>query len=392
MTWWQVAAAVPLVGAAVAAAAYQRLGLTRDLVTAAIRAAVQLAAVGAVLLLLFAHAAIVGMVGWIAVMLLIAGQVAGRRGRAVPRARILATIAIAAGSLPVLVALTVFGVLAVRAEVMIPISGMVIATAMQASGLTLVRLAEDVRHHRPAIETRLALGMPATTAFVPHRRSAVRTALLPAIVVHEGVVESAELRIYEPPRFFEALLRGRAFTEPPDSTSRICGICPVAYQVSACNVLEQVCGAELDPPLRALRRLLYCGEWIARHCLHIFLLHLPDFLGFPDAVALARTERALVEQGLALKKAGNALLPGQVLPAVEGGMQRRGMPDLPLAEMLGESGRGERRTTACPHLAGLDGVVRRIGDRDEFAADIGHGEVEACHPACNLHRIVETAL
>ncbi|WP_232330599.1 ABC transporter permease [Nocardia fusca] len=181
MTWWQVAAAVPLVGVAVAAAGYQRLGLTRDLVTAAVRAAAQLAAVGAVLLLLFAHAATAGILGWIAVMLLIAGQVAGRRGRVVPRARVLATIAIATGSLPVLVALTVFGVLAVRAEVMIPISGMVIATAMQAGGVTLLRVAEDVGHHRPAIETRLALGMPATAAFAPHRRSAVRTALLPAI-------------------------------------------------------------------------------------------------------------------------------------------------------------------------------------------------------------------
>ncbi|WP_280434071.1 ABC transporter permease [Nocardia carnea] len=177
MTWWQVAAAVPLV----ATAAYQRLGLTRDLVTAAVRAAVQLAAVGAVLLLLFAHAATAGTTGWIAVMLLIAGQVAGGRGRAVPRARILATAAVAAGSLPVLVVLIVFGVLEVRAEVVIPISGMVIATAMQASGLTLVRVAEDVGHHRPAIETRLALGMPATAAFAPHRRSAVRTALLPAV-------------------------------------------------------------------------------------------------------------------------------------------------------------------------------------------------------------------
>ncbi|MET8796309.1 nickel-dependent hydrogenase large subunit [Nocardia sp. NPDC004568] len=128
------------------------------------------------------------------------------------------------------------------------------------------------------------------------------------IVVRDGAVEAAELRIYEPPRFFEALLRGRAYTEPPDITSRICGICPVAYQVSACNALEQLCEVELDPPLRELRRLLYCGEWIASHCLHIFLLHIPDFLGFPDAVALARAERELVEQGLAMKKAGNMLL------------------------------------------------------------------------------------
>ncbi|WP_063131335.1 Ni/Fe hydrogenase subunit alpha [Nocardia fusca] len=128
------------------------------------------------------------------------------------------------------------------------------------------------------------------------------------IVVDRGVVEAAELHIYEPPRFFEALLRGRAYTEPPDITSRICGICPVAYQVSACNALEHACGVELDPPLIDLRRLLYCGEWIASHCLHMFLLHIPDFLGYPDAIALARAEPGLVEQGLSMKKAGNTLL------------------------------------------------------------------------------------
>ncbi|MEV5837590.1 Ni/Fe hydrogenase subunit alpha [Nocardia sp. NPDC052112] len=128
------------------------------------------------------------------------------------------------------------------------------------------------------------------------------------ITVSDGSVERAELNIYEPPRFFEAFLRGRAYTEPPDITARICGICPVAYQTSACNALEQLCGAELDPPLARLRRLLYCGEWISSHSLHIYLLHLPDFLGYPDAVALAADHRELVEQGLAMKKAGNALL------------------------------------------------------------------------------------
>ena len=128
------------------------------------------------------------------------------------------------------------------------------------------------------------------------------------ITVRDGQVERAELNIYEPPRFFEAFLRGRGYTEPPDITARICGICPVAYQTSACNALEQLCGVELDPPLAQLRRLLYCGEWIASHSLHIFLLHLPDFLGYPDALSLARDHRELVEQGLALKKAGNAIL------------------------------------------------------------------------------------
>ncbi|QWF77932.1 Ni/Fe hydrogenase subunit alpha [Amycolatopsis sp. CA-230715] len=128
------------------------------------------------------------------------------------------------------------------------------------------------------------------------------------VTVHNGQVERAELNIYEPPRFFEAFLRGRAYTEPPDITARICGICPVAYQTSACNALEQACGVELDEPLAALRRLLYCGEWISSHSLHIYLLHAPDFLGYPDAISLAKDHRAIVERGLALKKAGNALL------------------------------------------------------------------------------------
>ncbi|MFF0496643.1 Ni/Fe hydrogenase subunit alpha [Nocardia aobensis] len=128
------------------------------------------------------------------------------------------------------------------------------------------------------------------------------------VVVEDGTVTRAELNIYEPPRFFEAFLRGRAYTEPPDITARICGICPVAYQTSACNALEQLCGIRLDAPLAALRRLLYCGEWIASHALHIYLLHLPDFLGYPDAVALAADHRDLVEHGLVVKKAGNSLL------------------------------------------------------------------------------------
>ncbi|MFI5542114.1 Ni/Fe hydrogenase subunit alpha, partial [Nocardia sp. NPDC051900] len=128
------------------------------------------------------------------------------------------------------------------------------------------------------------------------------------VVITDGQVESTELNIYEPPRFFEAFLRGRAYTEPPDITSRICGICPVAYQTSACNALEQLCGVELDRPLADLRRLLYCGEWISSHSLHIHLLHMPDFLGYPDAITLAADQRELVEEGLATKRAGNALL------------------------------------------------------------------------------------
>ncbi|WP_261717506.1 nickel-dependent hydrogenase large subunit [Streptomyces sp. FZ201] len=126
--------------------------------------------------------------------------------------------------------------------------------------------------------------------------------------VRDGTVTEARLNIYEPPRFFEALLRGRSYTEPPDITARVCGICPVAYQMSACAAIEDVCGVDVGPVIRDLRRLLYCGEWIESQSLHIYLLHAPDFLGRAGAIELARTHRAEVERGLRLKQAGNALM------------------------------------------------------------------------------------
>ncbi|MEV8438718.1 Ni/Fe hydrogenase subunit alpha [Actinosynnema sp. NPDC051121] len=124
----------------------------------------------------------------------------------------------------------------------------------------------------------------------------------------DGRVEDVALNIYEPPRFFEAFLRGRDYLEPPDITARICGICPVAYQLSACRAIEDACGVEVGGQVRALRRLLYCGEWISSHALHVYLLHAPDFLGFPDGIAMAAEHRLLVERGLALKQAGNAIM------------------------------------------------------------------------------------
>jgi sulfhydrogenase subunit alpha len=121
-------------------------------------------------------------------------------------------------------------------------------------------------------------------------------------------VEEARLKIIEPPRFFEGFLRGRSFREAPDVTSRICGICPVAYQMSACQAVEAACGVTVPEEIRLLRRLLYCGEWIESHALHVFMLHLPDFLGFPDAVQMAQQHGDLVKDGLRLKKLGNAIM------------------------------------------------------------------------------------
>lgn len=122
-------------------------------------------------------------------------------------------------------------------------------------------------------------------------------------------VREVKLRIYEPPRFFEAFLRGRAFTEVPDITARICGICPVAYQMSSVRAMEHACGVAIDDgPIRALRRLLYCGEWIESHSLHVYMLHAPDFLGYAGAVEMARDHPRIVEQALQMKKAGNELM------------------------------------------------------------------------------------
>ena len=127
--------------------------------------------------------------------------------------------------------------------------------------------------------------------------------------IRGDAVEEVKLRIYEPPRFFEAFLRGRAFTEAPDITARICGICPIAYQMSAVRAMEDACGVTIDDgPIRELRRLIYCGEWIESHSLHVLLLHAPDFLGYSGFVEMARDHPQLAEEGLRLKKAGNSLV------------------------------------------------------------------------------------
>jgi len=126
--------------------------------------------------------------------------------------------------------------------------------------------------------------------------------------IRDGAVADVKLKIFEPPRFFEAFLRGRHFAEAPDITARICGICPVAYQMSAIHAMEDACGAAVAGQLRALRRLFYCGEWIGSHALHVYLLHAPDFLGYADAIQMAKDHPEIVRRGLQLKKAGNEIV------------------------------------------------------------------------------------
>jgi coenzyme F420-reducing hydrogenase alpha subunit len=121
-------------------------------------------------------------------------------------------------------------------------------------------------------------------------------------------VEDVKLTIFEPPRMFEAFLRGRHAFEAPDITARICGICPIAYQMSAVHAIEKALGVKVDPAVRELRRLFYCGEWIESHALHIYMLHAPDFLGYADAIEMARDHPEKVERALRLKKIGNHLM------------------------------------------------------------------------------------
>jgi coenzyme F420-reducing hydrogenase alpha subunit len=171
--------------------------------------------------------------------------------------------------------------------------------------------------------------------------------------IENGRLAAARLRIFEPPRLFEALLQGRGFAEVPDIVARICGICPVAYQMSAVHAIERAFGVRVEGPLRALRRLLYCGEWIESHALHVVMLHAPDFLGYADAIRMARDHADVVRDGLALKRTGNEvmrLLGGREIHPVNvkpGGFYR--IPARAELETLGE--RLERSRSLAVNLA-----------------------------------------
>ncbi len=128
------------------------------------------------------------------------------------------------------------------------------------------------------------------------------------VSLKDGIVTDVHLAIYEPPRFFEALLRGRPLEETPDITARICGICPIAYQMTTVHALEAALHIQITPEIRALRRLLYCGEWIESHGVHMHLLHIPDFFACQSSIELAKHFPEQVNRGLRLKKIGNQLL------------------------------------------------------------------------------------
>jgi coenzyme F420-reducing hydrogenase alpha subunit len=210
------------------------------------------------------------------------------------------------------------------------------------------------------------------------------------VTVDGGEVTDVRLAIYEPPRFFEAFLRGRGYAEPVDITARICGICPVAYQMSAVHAIEAACGVRIDGPIRELRRLLYCGEWIESHVLHIALLHAPDFLGYDSAVHMAAHHRDLVELALRLKKAGN-----QIVELVGG------RPIHPVNVRLGgfyrAPTRAELRELADPLRRGRDDALALLSAVSTFDipdTDMDYEFVSLRHPdeyPMNEGRVVSSA-
>ena len=183
--------------------------------------------------------------------------------------------------------------------------------------------------------------------------------------LRDGRVEDVRLRIYEPPRFFEAFLRGRAYTEVPDITARICGICPVAYQTASMSAMEAACGVQVPETIRALRRLLYCGEWIESHALHVFFLHGPDFLGYQSAFAMAGDHPGIVEGALRLKKAGNTLM------RIVGGREIH-----PVNVRVGGFYRAPTRAELAPAAAELEAVRDFARDAIAFTAGLPFPEVE----------------
>ncbi len=129
------------------------------------------------------------------------------------------------------------------------------------------------------------------------------------IGLQDGKAVEIRLDIYEPPRFFEGFLRDRFLQEVPDITARICGICPVAYQMSSAIALENALASKVSPAgVRALRRLMYCGEYIESHALHIYMLQAPDLFGKESAFELAAIAPDVVKNALRLKKIGNQIL------------------------------------------------------------------------------------
>jgi len=174
-----VLVAAGLVVLAVAISHRRGLGLERELAIAAVRATLQLAAVGALVTLVFEHVGLAA--GFVAVMLTAAALTSGHRLRGIRRPVMIAGAAIVLGAGTGLAPLLITGAFELAPRELIPVAGILIGGAMAATSLTGRRLLEDVGESMPAIEARLALGVPARTALQDCDRRAVVTGLIPIL-------------------------------------------------------------------------------------------------------------------------------------------------------------------------------------------------------------------
>lgn len=126
--------------------------------------------------------------------------------------------------------------------------------------------------------------------------------------IENNKIKSLQLRIYEPPRYFEKFIEGRNSNDVIDIVARICGICPIAYQMSAAHAFESIFNVNPGSWVRDMRRVIYCGEWLQSHSLHIHLLAAPDFLGFSNAIEMAAKYPNEVKRGMKLQRLGNELI------------------------------------------------------------------------------------
>jgi sulfhydrogenase subunit alpha len=120
-------------------------------------------------------------------------------------------------------------------------------------------------------------------------------------------VQSVHFDVFEGPRVLEALLHGRHYADVAPTISRICAICSAAHFVTSLKATEAAFAVEVSPQTTLLRELLFRGENIESHALHIFLLAAPDYLGYPSSIAMAADYPDIVRLGLRLKQLGNSI-------------------------------------------------------------------------------------
>lgn len=128
------------------------------------------------------------------------------------------------------------------------------------------------------------------------------------VKVSKEDIERVEVRIFEPTRFFEAFLRGRKWYEVPDITARVCGICPIAYVMSSSRALEKILGIRVPEEITMLRKIMYLGEWIFSHIIHVVFMHAPDFLGLKSAFELIEKVPEVFRLALKVKKFGRKVM------------------------------------------------------------------------------------